>query len=185
MRHSPSTATPYKVNVGVGAYRSTDDAGLSYVTSSPAFVRRKSSTWLDSPSLNHENLGIAGDATFVKLAMEFVYCKGSKVLEDNCVAVIQTLSGTGGELLRNGGHKEIYVPNPTWGIHIPIFQNAGLEVKKYRYYDAGISGLEFDNLIADFKAHGRRAVSFFSMPVPTTRRVWIPHWSSGVRSAKR
>eukprot|EP01083_Nonionella_stella_P017807 49887_1 len=41
MRHSPSTATPYKVNVGVGAYRSTDDAGLSYVTSSPAFVRRK------------------------------------------------------------------------------------------------------------------------------------------------
>ena len=93
---------------------------------------------MDTPSLNHEYLGIAGDATFVKLAMEFVYGKDSKVLEDNCVAAVQTLSGTGGlrvfgELLRKGGHKEIYVPNPTWGIHIPIFQkNAGLEVKKYR-----------------------------------------------------
>lgn len=45
---------------------------------------------MDSPSLNHEYLGIAGDATFVKLAMEFVNCKDSKVLEDNCVAAIQT-----------------------------------------------------------------------------------------------
>ena len=41
--------------------------------------------------------------------------------------------------------------NRTWGNHIPIFQNAGLEVKKYRYYDAGISGLEFDNWIEDLK----------------------------------
>jgi hypothetical protein len=56
-----------------------------------------------------------------------------------------------GELLKKGGHKQIYVPNPTWGNHIPIMQNAGLEVKKYRYYDADISGLEFDNMIQDLK----------------------------------
>ena len=56
-----------------------------------------------------------------------------------------------GELLKKGGHTQIYVPNPTWGNHIPIMQNAGLEVKKYRYYDANISGLEFDNMIKDLK----------------------------------
>ena len=145
---------PYKVNVGVGAYR-TDD-GLPYVL---PCVREAEAINMNTPSLNHEYLGIAGDATFVNLAMEFVYGKDSKVLEDNGsrVAAVQTLSGTGGlrvfgELLRKGGHTEIYVPNPTWGNHIPIFQNAGLKVKKYRYYDAGISGLEFENLIADFKA---------------------------------
>eukprot|EP00979_Chaetoceros_neogracilis_P006456 scaffold1311_cov195-Chaetoceros_neogracile.AAC.3 len=42
-------------------------------------------------------------------------------------------------------------PNPTWGNHIPIMQNAGLEVKKYRYYDAENSDLEFDNMISDLK----------------------------------
>lgn len=30
-------------------------------------------------------------------------------------------------------------------------KNAGLEVKKYRYYNAGISSLEFDNMIHDLK----------------------------------
>ena len=65
-------------------------------------------------------------------------------------------AGTGGlrvfgELLRKGGHKEIYVPNPTWGNHIPIFQNAGLEVRKYRYYNASESDLEFDKMIEDIK----------------------------------
>jgi aspartate aminotransferase len=49
------------------------------------------------------------------------------------------------------GHKHIYVPNPTWGNHIPIFTNSGLEVRKYRYYDAESSDLDFDNMMKDIK----------------------------------
>jgi aspartate aminotransferase, mitochondrial len=69
---------------------------------------------------------------------------------------VQALSGTGGlrvfgELIRKHGHTMIYVPNPTWGNHIPIFQNSGLEVRKYRYYDATNSSLDFDGLITDIK----------------------------------
>jgi len=63
--------------------------------------------------------------------------------------------GTGGlrvygELMRQHGHKHIYVPNPTWGNHVAIFQNSGLEVHKYRYYDAAQSELDFDNMMKDF-----------------------------------
>ena len=70
---------------------------------------------------------------------------------------VQTLSGTGGlrvfgELMRRAGHTHIYLPNPTWGNHIPIFQNSGLEVRKYRYYDAKKSDLDFDGLVQDIKA---------------------------------
>lgn len=54
-----------------------------------------------------------------------------------------------GELLAKHGHKTIHVPNPTWGNHIPIFTNAGLEVHKYRYYDAEHSNLNFDGMIQD------------------------------------
>jgi aspartate aminotransferase len=53
--------------------------------------------------------------------------------------------------MRKHGHKHIYIPNPSWGNHIPIFTNAGLEVRKYRYYDPEVSDLDFDGLIGDIK----------------------------------
>lgn len=43
-----------------------------------------------------------------------------------------------------GAGSAIYVPNPTWGNHIPIFKNAGLEVKKYRYFNPETVGLDFE-----------------------------------------
>jgi aspartate aminotransferase len=54
------------------------------------------------------------------------------------------------------GCSQIYVPNPTWGNHIPMFTNAGLEVKKCRYYDAENLDLDLDIMIKDIK----------DMPVP-------------------
>ena len=52
--------------------------------------------------------------------------------------------------MRKHGHKHIYVPNPTWGNHHAIFLNSGLEVRKYRYYDAEHSDLDFANMMKDF-----------------------------------
>jgi aspartate aminotransferase len=98
----------------------------------------------------------AGDPTFVDLALKFAYGDDSVPLAEKRVGGVQTLSGTGGlrvmgELLRTFGHQHIYVPNPTWGNHIPIFQNSGLEVRKYRYYDAEHSDLDYDNMLIDMK----------------------------------
>ena len=56
-----------------------------------------------------------------------------------------------GELMRRHKHNLIYVPDPTWGNHIPIFQNSGLEVRKFRYYDAKTSDLDFTNMMRDIK----------------------------------
>jgi len=88
--------------------------------------------------------------------LTFVYGDNSEPLRENRVAAVQTVSGTGGlrvfgELLRKGGHSCIYVPDPSWGNHIPIFRNSGLEVRKYRYYDNLKSIIDFDNLIKDIK----------------------------------
>ena len=101
-----------------------------------------------------EYSGIAGDPTFVDLALKFGYGEHSTALQEGRIQGVQALSGTGGlrvmgELLRKHGHTMIYVPNPTWGNHIPIFQNSGLQVKKYRYYDAASSDLDFDGMIQD------------------------------------
>lgn len=42
--------------------------------------------------------------------------------------------------------------DPTWGNHWAIYRDAGLEGKKYTYYKPETRGLDFDGLIADFKA---------------------------------
>lgn len=88
--------------------------------------------------------------------MKFGYGADSKAIQENRIKGVQALSGTGGlrvfgELIYKHGHKAIYVPNPTWGNHIPIFQNSGLEVRKYRYYDANKSDLDFNGMIEDIK----------------------------------
>jgi len=96
---------------------------------------------------------ISGCQEFIGNSIEFAYGKRA----DN-IQGVQTLSGTGG--LRIFGEylnkffpkKNIYVPNPTWGNHIPIMQNAGLEVRKYRYYDFENRKVDFEGLIEDMDA---------------------------------
>ena len=61
----------------------------------------------------------AGEKTFVDLALKFAYGENSTPLVENRVAGVQALSGTGGlrvygEFIAAFGHKQIYVPNPTW-----------------------------------------------------------------------
>nr|AIT70222.1 aspartate aminotransferase [Scytosiphon lomentaria] len=144
---------PRKVSLGVGAYRGDD--GKPFVLNS---VRKAEKLVLDK-SFNHEYAGIAGIPEFTKLSLAFAYGKDSPALKENRVAGVQTLSGTGacrvmGEMFARfrGKGSAIYVPNPTWGNHIPIMKNAGLEVKKYRYFDPETVGLDFEGLLSDVQA---------------------------------
>jgi len=43
---------------------------------------------------------------------------------------------------------EIWVSDPTWGNHISIFEKAGLEVKKYPYWDGSTRSLNFDGMVS-------------------------------------
>jgi aspartate aminotransferase, mitochondrial len=72
------------------------------------------------------------------------------------ISVAQSISGTGA--LRIGGAflarhypyaKTIYLPNPSWGNHTPVFRDSGLEVRQYRYFDKSTVGLDFAGLKAD------------------------------------
>lgn len=47
------------------------------------------------------------------------------------------------------GNKEVYMPNPTWGNHIPLFKRAGFTVKQYRYYDPKTCGFDFTGALQD------------------------------------
>lgn len=142
---------PRKTTLGVGAYRGED--GKPWVLPSVRTAERM----LLEKSLNKEYLGIAGLPSFVAKSMEFAYGEDSKVLKEKRVAGVQTLSGTGacrlaGEFLNRfklATKNAIYQPNPTWGNHIPIFKDAGLDVHQYRYYNPSNQGLDFEGMLAD------------------------------------
>jgi hypothetical protein len=46
-------------------------------------------------------------------------------------------------------NKAVYQPTPTWGNHVPVFKFAGLDVKKYRYYDAKTCGFDEKGCLDD------------------------------------
>ncbi|KAF9242890.1 pyridoxal phosphate-dependent transferase [Melanogaster broomeanus] len=139
-----------KINLGVGAYR--DENGKPYVLNAVKKAEEK----MASAKLDKEYLPITGLANFTQHAAKLAYGAESAPLTQKAIAVTQSISGTGA--LRIGGAfmarhypgaKIIYLPNPTWGNHIPLFKDSGLEVRQYRYFDKKTVGLDFAGLKED------------------------------------
>ena len=78
------------------------------------------------------------------------------------VAAAQGLSGTGGlrvcaqlierlPRLTGSSQKPVcYMPEPTWGNHAKVFQDAGVEVRRYRYLDSNTkTTLDYDGMKED------------------------------------
>jgi aspartate aminotransferase len=145
---------PAKMNLGVGAYR--DDAGKPYVLACIREAERR----LLANNADHEYSGIDGVPAFRDAALQLAFSQSPEPLRSKRVAAAQAISGTGalriaGDFLGRfgaraaNGQLDIYVPTPTWGNHIPIFTDAGLTVKYYRYYNAQNCGLDTAGMLAD------------------------------------
>nr|UDM59186.1 mitochondrial aspartate aminotransferase isoform X1 [Androctonus crassicauda] len=141
---------PKKINLGVGAYR--DDQGKPYVLPSV----RKAEERMIEQKLDKEYTTIAGIAEFCQAAAKLAFGDNSVVIKDGLNATAQGISGTGSLtigafFLRDffKGNKEIYMPTPTWGNHIPLFKRAGFTVKQYRYYDPKTCGFDFNGTLQD------------------------------------
>ncbi|EJD51900.1 hypothetical protein AURDEDRAFT_111475 [Auricularia subglabra TFB-10046 SS5] len=143
---------PRKINLGVGAYR--DENGKPYVLPSV----KKAEELIAASKADKEYLPITGNADFTKLAAKLAYSAESAPLTEGRIAVTQSISGTGA--LRIGGaflarhyphSKTIYVPTPTWGNHLPLFRDSGLELKQYRYFDKSTVGIDWAGLTEDLK----------------------------------
>ena len=145
--------TSGKISLGVGAYR--DDNGKPYVLKAVREARK----CLESKNLDHEYTGIAGIPAFLKQTLIFAYGADAEVITSGRVAAVQSLSGTGacrlvGEFISKfmGAGTTIHIPNPTWGNHLAIMKNAGLEVARYSYFDAATRGFDYTGMMADVKA---------------------------------
>lgn len=106
-------------------------------------------------NLDKEYSTIVGNAEFCKLSAALAFCEPGQSVPDSTITS-QSISGTGalrigGAFLNSwwAGNKEIYLPTPTWGNHIPIFKHSGLKVNSYRYYEPKTCGFDFQGALDD------------------------------------
>jgi len=111
---------------------------------------------LHDAKLNNEYAAISGIKEFNKHAVDLAYGHSSTpvkvrssitvdacyrecvidcliIVQESRVAAIQSLSGTGalrliGAFIARFKPMDVYLPTPTWGNHIPIFGDCGLQV---------------------------------------------------------
>ena len=165
--------SPNKVNLGVGAYR--DDNGKPYILPSVKIAEERVLKKAEGHEYagiggiqSYIDLSLLfGKFTFrlskisrylvcsqvIPYVFPTAYGSDSLVVKEERVAAIQTLSGTGACRVMahfiarfKGEGTPIYMPNPTWGNHIPIMNDSGLTVRQYRYFDPSTCRVDFDGM---------------------------------------
>jgi len=149
-----------KVNLGVGAYRTSE--GKPFVL---PVVHEAEKAILEATgkTVFKEYSVIDGPADLKKYTQHLVFGEDSPVLKEGRVVSSQVLSGTGGlrvlaefvKTYMGTPLHTIYVSDPTWGNHPTIFEKAGLSVKKYPYWDGAKRALNIDGMLAALKAAPR------------------------------
>jgi aspartate aminotransferase len=121
-------------------------------------VVKKAEAKMLAAGYNKEYLPIEGLADFRKATVELLLGAGHPAAAAGRVACLQALSGTGA--LRVGAAfvarwmkgAKVAISSPTWGNHMNIFGDEGVEVIRYRYFDPETVGLDFEGMMADLEA---------------------------------
>lgn len=114
---SKADHSPQKVDLGVGAYR--DNHGKPWVLPTVKDAQQK---LLETPSFNHEYLPVGGLPSLTLGAQRLIFGSNSPAIQDGRVYTIQTISGTGANMVGAVFLKQfvqdspaIYISKPTWG----------------------------------------------------------------------
>ena len=143
---------PSKVNLGVGVY--FDDNGKLPLLKC---VQAAEEAMMAKPTARGY-LPIDGIAAYDNGVKALVFGAESDVVKSGRVSTVQAIGGTGGLkigadfLKKINPNAKVLISNPSWENHRAIFQNAGLEVGTYAYYDAATRSIDFKGMLADLNA---------------------------------
>lgn len=139
---------PGKIDLGVGVYR--DSAGCTPVMR----VVREAERRLYETEQTKAYLGPGGDPAYCAAIGELVF---ADALPADRLASAQTPGGAGalrilaGLIARAHPRAVIWLPDPTWVNHHAIFADAGLETRRYPYFDPASSAVRIDAMIAGLR----------------------------------
>ena len=143
---------PEKVNLGVGIY--LDEKGKA----GPLAIVKEEQKALIEAGLPNTYLPIRGLESYRNLTQRMVFGEDSEIVRSGRACTIQSLGGTGAiklgtDFMRNVCGTTVGASsNPTWGNHDAIMRLAGMQAKKYRYYDAKNFGVDFSGMLEDVSA---------------------------------
>ncbi len=120
-----------KVNLGIGLYK--DEEGKSFLFPSVRDALQR----LYERGYAKDYLPIDGDKGFIEETLLLSFSK--ELVESKPLIGFQTPGGTGAlriaaEFLSSEVKGKVYISDPTWPNHRPIFERAGFKVESYPYY---------------------------------------------------
>lgn len=144
-------SNPEKINLSVGVYQNAQGQ-------TPIFAAvKKAEQQLIDAQQTKTYAPQAGDPAFLNHISRLLLSDASVDQLGDRLAAVMTPGGCGAlrmgaELLVATGFKgKVWVSNPTWANHFPLLQSAGLSLTTYRYYDAGIRGVDFAAMLEDLQ----------------------------------
>ncbi|WP_165793671.1 aromatic amino acid transaminase [Hyphococcus luteus] len=142
-----------KLNLGVGVY--VNDDGITPVMEAVRLAERR----IHEEQVSKAYLSPRGRAEFINPLGERIFSNDLWIRRRDRIAGLQTAGCVaalrlGAEVLGASGIREIWVSEPTWPIHAPIFEAAGLKVRRYPYYKTGETGVLWDDMIAKLSGIG-------------------------------
>ena len=118
-------------------------------------VVREEQEALIEAGLPNTYLPIRGLPAYRDLTQKMVFGEQSEVVQSGRACTIQALGGTGAiklaaDFMRNVCGATVGASSdPTWGNHDGIMRLAGMQVQKYRYYDAAHFCVDFSGMLED------------------------------------
>lgn len=109
-------------------------------------------------------LPMQGLPAYDQAVQRLLFGERSAVIGENRALTLQALGGTGGLKLGADFIKRFYpetlvaVSAPSWENHQALFQAAGFEVGRYRYYDAHSNSVDLSGMLEDLRALPARSL---------------------------
>jgi len=141
-----SCKDPNKISLVIGAAR--DEEGKPIVFSA---VREAEKRFIEK-GFTREYLPVLGDEEYNIASQSLLFNADHDVIKNNKILSIQSISGSGSlrvgaEFIAEFISKTIYVCDPTWANHFPMFKAAGLNVKIYNYFNQKTNMLNLEEIL--------------------------------------
>jgi aspartate aminotransferase len=170
--------SPLKVDLGIGIYK--DEHGLSPVLPSV----KAAENWLVSRQASKSYLSSAGSPDFNAAIAALIFGADFEAAHDGRIRCLQTPGGSGAlrviaDFLRTSSPaSRIWLPNPSWATHQPIFAACGLTIQRYPYYDRSKGELQFEDMLAVLRSArpGDIVVLHGCCHNPSGEDLQKPHW---------
>ena len=139
-----SDKNPIKVNLSVGVYQ--DDNGKTPTFESVTLAEKK----LIEVNSSKTYKPIDGDSIFLSETLKLVLGESLYSKFASNTLGFNTPGGTGAlklasDFLYNFSSKsKVWLSNPTWPNHGPVFNSSGFEIKNYDYFDKNNNKIDFN-----------------------------------------